>query len=132
MSSQTPWLIQKTVDWSADEYKAVELKAGLSGFIKGVKARVDPSINGGGSAELQLWIAQSDTEPASAPADENVFVRKVTISLGAGNTTDAVYVDTFEGEGAPYALKMAKLWLVGSVTSSSAATRITFMILGRK
>lgn len=131
-ASQTPWLIKKELNWTANGFQAVELEGGLSGFVKGLKARVDPTDNGGGSATLQVWIAQSDTAPTAAPADEDVFVRKLSISLGAGHATDAVYVDTFEGEGAPYAVKLAKLWLVGSLASSSGDTKVTFMILGRK
>ena len=77
---------------TANGFQAVELEGGLSGFVKGLKARVDPTDNGGGSATLQVWIAQSDTAPTAAPADEDVFVRKTSISLGAGHATDAVYV----------------------------------------
>ena len=131
-ASQTPWLVTKEMTWNADGFKAIELPLGLSGFVKGAKARVDTSDNGGGSATLQLWIAQATATPGSAPPDEDVFVRKTSISLGAGHATDAVYTDTFEGEGAPYVNKKGAIYLVGQLASSSGNTKVTVMLLGRK
>ena len=133
MSAQTPFLIQTELNWTGNGIQAVELPTGLSGFVKGLKARTDVApLNGGGSATLELWIAQADTAPTSAPADEDVFVRKTSVSLGAGHATDAVFVASYEGEGAPYAKKKASIWLVGNLASSSGSTKVTFSVLGRK
>lgn len=131
-ASQTPFLLQTELNWTGNGFQAVELPTGLSGFVKGLKARLDVTDNGGGAATLELWIAQADTAPTSAPADEDVFVRKVSISLGAGHATDAVFVASYEGEGAPYARKKASIWLVGNLAASAGNTKVTFAILGRK
>ena len=131
--SHAPFGVQVLLNWAADGFEAIEVDIGSAGYITSLIARMDPTLNGGGTnPKVTLWLASSPLAPTTTPTDEDSFLKLVDEHLNHGHATTAAIIQSYADLGAPYVQKEGPLWLVGSLTGATGAVKLTVFLQGHK